>query len=200
MVEFYTMDIGKLTDPMNDPQVLENLGEQRKEKILKCKRELSRKQSFGAGLLLKQCFDKYSIDMDSIRYNEKGKPEVDGFFFNLSHSEDYVVLAVSDKPVGCDIEKIKSAREGIARRYFSDKENLYLESFQGDSRIQEFYRIWTIKESYVKMTGEGISFTKSFPEVRFEEKIYIYRDGKRLSCSIEEYEIDGYKCSVCSLE
>ena len=197
MVKIYTMDIRTLSDPADCPQVLDGLGKQRSEKILKCKQEKSRKQSLGAGLLLKQCFDELGIEMDAITYNVKGKPEVEGSYFNLSHSEDYVILAVGEMQIGCDIEKIQSGREGIAKRYFTEAENRYLETFEGEARIQEFYRIWTIKESYTKMTGEGMTFSKSLPEVRFEEEICIYQDGSKVSCTIKEYDMEGYKCAVC---
>ena len=48
-----------------------------------------------------------------LRTNENGKPIVEGICFNLSHSGDYVICAVSERPVGCDIEQIKEENRVI---------------------------------------------------------------------------------------
>ena len=53
----------------------------------------------------------------------------------------------------------------------------------------EFFRLWTMKESYVKMTGEGLRLPLNQFEIRFEERVKIYRDGKTCACFLKEYEI-----------
>ncbi len=72
--------------------------------------------------------------------------------FNLSHSGDYLVLAVGDVPIGVDIEKITRVRPKVMERYFSDSEKEKVAKEGADA----FYEIWTKKESYIKYTGNGL--------------------------------------------
>ena len=108
--------------------------------------------------MIKQYF---GVEFDSFRYNDNGKPFVDkeGIFFNISHSKGRVVCAVSDKPVGVDIEKLteKSTEEieNFAKRYFVENEVLTLE--QENYSSVAFYEIWTKKEAYSKMLGSALS-------------------------------------------
>ena len=102
----------------------------------------------------------------SFTYGERGKPFANvPFEFNVSHSGEYVLCAVSEMPIGVDIEQIKPFRSGMVARYFTDTEAAYV---WGDSPVpngnvtdfdtcKRFYRVWTAKESYAKMTGTGIS-------------------------------------------
>lgn len=97
----------------------------------------------------------------------KGKPSANvPFHFNVSHSGDFVLCAVSDKPIGADIEQIKPFRAGLVGRYFTKAEAAYIrggnplpaaESVSDPDTCARFYRVWTAKEAYVKMTGTGIS-------------------------------------------
>ena len=91
----------------------------------------------------------------------QGKPYLandPGIHFNLSHSGDLVVCAVSGQAVGADIERIerKADADAIAKRFFSPDEIAYLAA-QDDDTHAAFYQIWTMKESYVKWSGQGLS-------------------------------------------
>jgi len=198
MVKVYVMDILKLPDPMEYPECMDELPEDRKAKILRFKQSINRKQSLGAGLLLKQIFDENNQKLDDLYYGENGKPEVKGLYFNLSHSDEMVVCAVAESPVGCDIEKVDKYREGIAERNFTDNEMRYLKRFQGEERKEEFYRLWTMKESYLKMTGEGITVSLDQIEFVLEDFVQVFRNGNPCRCNVYEYDIPGYKLTVCT--
>lgn len=200
MVKIYVSNISDLPDPKDHPEILKGLSKKRIEKTLRYRQVKDRKQSFGAGLLLKKCLFEYGIDMESIRYGENGKPEAKGIHFNISHSQDMVVCVVSNQPVGCDIENVDDLKEGIAERFFTDNEIRYLNTFSGDKKRDEFYRLWTMKESYMKMTGEGMSLALDKFEFIIESDVKVYRDGKLCTCNIREYEIQGYKLTVCAEE
>lgn len=89
-----------------------------------------------------------------------GKPyvqELDDFHFNISHSGEWTVLAISDKEVGVDIQKIKLPRANIAKRFFTRRENLMLNSLSGNKKSAAFTRMWTLKESRVKVTDERLA-------------------------------------------
>lgn len=95
-------------------------------------------------------------------YNPYGKPSLEhdpGFSFNLSHSGNWVVL-LWDKggpDLGIDVEQIVPIDLGIAERFFSPRENADLLSRTGFERLDYFYRLWTLKESFVKASGKGLS-------------------------------------------
>ena len=102
----------------------------------------------------------------SFTQGDKGKPYANvPFFFNVSHSGDFVLCAVSDVPIGADVEHIKPFRAGMVARYFTEIEAAYVwgNSPAPDGNATDpaicarFYRVWTAKEAYVKMTGTGIS-------------------------------------------
>ncbi len=83
---------------------------------------------------------------------EKGKPYAAEGFFSISHSGDKVVCAVSELPVGVDVEKIRKNKQRVAKRYFTEQEKSALA--QDDT---QFWRIWTGKEALCKLTGEGLA-------------------------------------------
>lgn len=98
-----------------------------------------------------------------IERDAHGKPSVkciDGFHYNLSHSGQRVVIAYGSHPLGVDVELVRSAadRERMAHRFFTDEERAYI-SRETDStaRAERWTRVWTMKESYLKYLGIGLS-------------------------------------------
>jgi len=109
-----------------------------------------------------------------------------------------VICAVGDKPVGCDIERTAQARKKVAERFFASEEIEYLHSFSGDTLNREFFRLWTMKESYIKMTGEGLKLPLGSFYVDIGGDLSVFREGLPCDCRIKEYPIDGYALSICS--
>ena len=175
MVILYAAKIGNIVDPQIHPEIMDGLSDARKEKILRYKMEHSRKQGLAAGLLLKYVLESRYLSMEDISYGQNGKPQMQGLHFNLSHSKDIVICAVSDKNVGCDVEAIATVKEGIAERFFTENENNYLKSFKAEEKMSEFFRLWTIKESYMKLTGEGMSLLLQGFDVNMSNSVKIYR-------------------------
>lgn len=105
------------------------------------------------------------VDAGAVRfsYNEHGKPRLareQGFRFNLSHSGDRALLAVScDGEVGADIEVVRPdwSPDDVARRFFSPQECRMLQELPADHRQGAFFRVWTRKEAYIKAHGRGLS-------------------------------------------
>ena len=200
MVEVYITDINKLPDPKINLEIMDGLIKERKEKILRFRNPNDRKRSLGAGLLLSKCLKCRGIDQKDIKYGENGKPEVIGVYFNLSHSGNIAVCAIGNEEVGCDVEAVTEVKSNIAKRFFTVSENKYLDQFEGEKRQKEFYRLWTMKESYLKMTGEGMSVKLDSFEFLIKNDVKVYRDGSLDSCYIKEYDIPGYKLTVSAKE
>ena len=80
--------------------------------------------------------------------------------FNLSHSGDYALIAVTREcKVGIDVERIRQgvSHEGIAHRYFSRREISELVALPPEERRIAFFNGWTRKEAYIKAHGLGLS-------------------------------------------
>ena len=100
--------------------------------------------------------------------------------FNISHSEDLVICAVSDFEIGIDIqEKSRMNTDRIAKKVMSPGEHKkYLTSSE---RQDFFYRVWVMKESYVKWTGDGITRElHSLPMDGWHQFLYV--DHRFASC------------------
>ena len=72
-------------------------------------------------------------------------PGLEGRWFSLSHSGGLALCALSDGPVGVDVELVLPRRAGLPRRLLSQAE---LARFDGS--WEDFYRLWTLKESWCK--------------------------------------------------
>lgn len=102
---------------------------------------------------------------EAIRFsaNRYGKPGLAGedsgrLFFNLSHSHDVALLAVSpDVEVGADIEEIRPIEAEVAEAHFSQHELDALQPLTGEQWLRGFYRCWTRKEAILKAEGVGLN-------------------------------------------
>ena len=93
---------------------------------------------------------------------DRNKPMADNCFVSISHSGDMVAVCTSDKPIGIDIEKINTTRnlEKLSKRVFKGQE---LTLFEENPTPEIFYEIWTKKEAYSKIDGQGtIEIMKGF--------------------------------------
>lgn len=89
-----------------------------------------------------------------------GKPylrEYPQIQFNISHCMGMAVLAVGDCSVGIDVEYVRPYREPLLKRVLSEAELRQMEAVGEAGREELFFRFWTLKESYVKAVGCGIT-------------------------------------------
>ena len=142
---------------------MSRLSPARQEKILRHRFPQDRLLSLGAGLLLDQGLRDWGLcERDAaLEYRHNGKPYLRDYpdrYFNLSHSGNMVMAAFSCREVGCDIEQIRPARMDVAARFFTAEERMDLsrECLTEEERNRRFARYWTIKESVLKVTGEGM--------------------------------------------
>jgi len=129
-------------------------------------------------------------------------PEPNGIHFNISHSGNCVVCAVDEKAVGVDIEVIKPIDFNIAERFFSKAEYLTLINQPKEMQMKYFYMIWTLKESYIKADGRGLSLPlNSFSIDIKHDKISVVTSNELSNCYFKKYDIDNlHISSVCSLD
>ena len=100
-------------------------------------------------------------------------PAYPDFHYNISHSGDYVVCAYSAQPIGIDIQQIpdKARRAAsITGHFFSDREAAALQDLPDFEMRRLFTRFWTSRESYMKLTGRGLS--EPFPLLDLQRELH----------------------------
>lgn len=147
-----------------------------------------------------------------------GKPYLsdNSLYFSISHCDGLAVCVLAQAPVGVDCESIRHTSKAVMKRCYSESEAQYVVASPDSNNV--FSRLWTLKESYVKMTGEGIAgdlktkcFDISNGRVLFESGAVFYNysgtidneyyhisvccktDNKRLAgkIEIEDFDIDN---------
>lgn len=105
------------------------------------------------------------FDQSYIKKGVHGKPFWAGqekIYFNVSNTTGIVVCAVSDLDVGADTEQIRPVRTAVIKRCCTEDEIGYIMANSGESQEEQkrekFFQLWTLKESYIKMTGKGMYF------------------------------------------
>ena len=202
----YIADMSVLKDSSAFENLLKRVPDYRQKKAMSFKFPKGQMQSLGVGLLLhKACEDAGIVGADErVAYGENGKPYLVDFpdvHFNLSHSGERVMCVISPFEVGCDVEIIKGDRGRLAERFFKPEESAWIKHFETlEKQSEAFYRLWTLKECYMKVTGRGMSLMPDKFALRVDENenISLYHDGDRPEYDLREIDLhDGYRYAYC---
>ncbi len=204
MTNIYLADTAFLDSDEVFSDALDKVSSFRREKVLKYRFRKDRNLSLLAGLLLDRGLSAYGLsEKDSVfEVSEKGKPYLKDhpeIFFSLSHSGTRAAAVFSDRPCGIDIEKIEGDESELAKRFFHEEEYRYLRSLEDvQKRTADFYRIWTAKESYLKMLGTGLSVPLDSFEIRLDTgRPILYEDGEKKEIFFTEIPVMGYSLDLC---
>ena len=202
----YIADISVLKDSSAFENLLKRVPDYRQKKAMSFKFPKGQMQSLGVGLLLhKACEDAGIVGADErVAYGENEKPYLADFpdvHFNLSHSGERVMCVLSPFDVGCDVEIIKGDRGRLAERFFKPEESAWIKHFETlEKKSEAFYRLWTLKECYMKVTGRGLSLMPDMFALHMDEleNVTLFHDGKRPEYSFREIDLhDGYRYAYC---
>lgn len=159
---------------------------------------------------------KIESPQSKLRYNDHGKPLIDGTVFSVSHSEhalcialqceqvgdsahDYTVYKIQTTntadSIGVDIEcvdnKTADRCKKIAKaKFFDSEQQLLQEATTEQDYVDTFCKMWTAKECYCKYTGVGLSDAIGFQTGISHDGICIYTD-------IISMESEKYAVSIC---
>lgn len=142
---------------------------------------------------------EYGLCRDEIWYarGENGKPYLAGqpdVFFNITHCKGLVACVLASAPVGIDAEPIRARRESVEKRVFTPQEQRWMRESKCPDEL--FFRLWTLKESFVKAVGAGISYGLERVPIRMEA-------SGALVCAAADYTFEQrvlwgeYIVSVC---
>lgn len=137
-----------------------------------------RRRFIAARSFLRRTLAEYLSVSPSFVYGAFGKPglsprpDIARMEFNLSHSGDIALLAITRGPVGVDVEQVilVSELQRMASRFFSAYENAALNEVPPDTRDFAFYRCWTRKEAFLKALGHGLAHPLDSFDVSLDEK------------------------------
>ena len=205
MVKVYIADVTILQDEKIYKKLYARLDAERHVKADRFRFPKDRRLSVGAGALLIYALQKENVGNVSIEVKPTGKPYLAGkenLFFNLSHSENMVMCVVADKEVGCDVERRTEFDRALASYVMTKQELQQIYGLDSEAEQQEmFFRLWTLKESYMKATGFGIGLEPGTFGMKVEKECIsvIPPVDERIFYFKEYYADDGYCYSCCSL-
>lgn len=155
-----------------------------------------RDESVYGRIILKYLLSEYFGMKDFIiSTDEKGKPYLVGsnLRFNISHSMEKVFCAVSTDEVGCDVERIRDYKAGVAKRFYSADECIILSD--SEKKQEDFTKLWTLKEAVLKKKGLGISGGLS----QYSFSRYIKSESfTAYGLCFDSFKKDGFYYAICS--
>lgn len=206
----YVTDVENFFDSETISASLSVLPPKRRCEAEKISAGISFLHSLAAGVLLSMRLGEIGIDATELDYKRdtRGKPFfplLRNFHFSISHSGIYVAVAFSDDKVGFDIERIRPDFPDAAKlseRFFSAAEAEYVSAGSKNIEVEneKFFRIWCLKESAVKFSGNGLSDIRKyecFDAVKGEKKKYIESD-EGMRGFFSEFSFDSYRAAVCA--
>lgn len=130
---------------------------------------------------------KYGIKNDQIEfvYNNREKPFLKNYssiYFNSSHSEEVVLIGMTDKcRLGVDIEFIRARKDenAIARLFLSSEEYSSYQRHRSECP-HAFYKFWTAKESVIKALGKGLWEGDLVPEITLLNNQFVLRSKAKI--------------------
>lgn len=210
MVEVFAVKLNRDMKQYEFNKLLCLVSEEKKERIQRFHRYKDSQMCLLADVLIRKIIiDKCNIENKyiSVIKGVNGKPELakpnNDIKFNYSHSGDWIVCAVSEEAVGIDVEQMKDIDMEISESFFSNIEYGDIMKLSGDKQLEYFYDLWTLKESYIKWDGRGLSIPLHDFSFRIkEDKTIEFQSEKYESnCYFKQYLIDDeYKLSVCTSE
>lgn len=179
----------------------------RKEKILRISGKEEKMRSLAAGSILHYALCEelnlplHTKEAFQVEYAEGGKPflkEYTDTYFNLSHSGKYVCCGVGREPVGVDVQRQTEFKEKLALRFFTERDNRMLMECGHEEQKELFFRMWSIKESYIKLTGEGMRKGLASYEIDWSRGAVLEKEKEAPAAFFyEKRDVPEYSFSVC---
>ncbi len=163
------------------------LSPSREEHIQRFRRQEDRARSLTGEWLLRQLLkEHWGEESPAILRQDNGRPVLQNSCLHISiaHSDDLVVCAADEQPVGIDVEHMKPFRWALAERVCTHRELCYvLQQLRPDGQlcqdsggIQRFYEIWTGKEAWFKMLGTGLGDLQSVDVLTLNRQCFRQED------------------------
>lgn len=185
MLETYILKIDKDLSMDDFKKLLGFVSEEKKERILRFHRfEDAQRTLLGDAMARYAICKRFAINNKDLVFgsNDFGKPVLlspSGIHFNISHSGNWIVCAIDTSPVGIDVETIKAIDLRIAERFFQKSEYSILINQPKEIIQSYFYKIWTLKESYIKFIGKGLFIALDSFSIEIEDNNIKAKNGNK---------------------
>ncbi len=176
---------GKLSDISQEQydRVYSTLTPSRKAHIDSMKIQEDRKRSLMATYLLQRLLMQYGLSDIEIETDEKGKPYITNknLYISISHSKEAVACAVSETPVGIDIQIIKPVTEKLInfvstkeeREYIITSKTNFVQGLADEDTSKRFFSVWTAKEAFYKKNCGEIKNLRSINTLPLKKQTFI---------------------------
>ena len=145
--------------PEEIQRLLSLVSDERREEALKYKHLFGQFACLKSYVMLRELLEQKGLSHPFLfGYNEHGKPFLKDHpevHFNLSHCKNGIAVAMSDQPVGIDIESYREVSDSLIRYTMNEEEQRIIET--SDDPIRAFTEYWTKKEAVFKLRGTGIT-------------------------------------------
>ncbi len=200
----FALDVSTLADPDVFDACYQAQRTERRERVGRMRFDNGKRLCLGAGVVMEHALAFAGCRDKDIVITPQGKPTVEGCFFNISHTDEIAVCAVSDREVGIDIERFdRKLTESVIKKAFTPAE---IRMAEGNPDI--FIHLWTIKESVMKWFGLGLGLMPEHIDVQLAEgsdtrvtisdpnhpKLSSQADALRFTC----FRHEDYHIAVCS--
>lgn len=198
----YAASVAPLAEEKRYQAAYDAASPERKARADRYRREEDRRLSLGAELLLRHALRQEGIkELPPILRDAGGKPRFADcpWRFSLSHSGELALCALSPCEVGCDAEQITQADLAVAGRYFRREEYEDLLSRSPAEQNRLFFRYWTLKESFLKATGRGLSLPLDSFRVLPDSPSRVTEIADGENYRFAEFDtVAGYQIAVCT--
>ncbi|NCC16473.1 MAG: 4'-phosphopantetheinyl transferase superfamily protein [Clostridia bacterium] len=201
MMELLMLDADELLNPQKYQKAMEVVGEARRSKIEKMRKEESKRLSLAAGILLRYAF--LSVNQlelyNAIEITENGKPFLPNneYYFSLSHSGKFAICGFADASIGCDIELVREKLPHTTKIFTDDEEKTFGALDEKEKKLFFFY-LWTCKESVTKWIGKGIAFPFHHFSVMTGQQVKKTIVIEEKNLFLGSFQIENYIVSLCA--
>lgn len=192
MMKFEILNIKDLTEG-DFAAAFESMSSERKARCLRFNfAEDRRRMAFGEMLLRKLISKEFNSENILIKNLPSGKPvafaDNKEIYVSISHSGDFVAAALCDNEVGIDLEVTREVKPDFIKKVLSADELEFVN--ESNDKTMAFLKVWTAKEAYLKLTGEGLSGLKS------ANVLPLIKDGEKDGLVLQEHHTPDFACTI----
>ena len=172
-----------------------NLTENCKKRLNSMNSSQKRKQF----LAVRKLINLYDINLDDLEYNSNGAPKLkNGKIISISHTSNFSAIAISEKPVGIDIQDYRKKILVLSHKFLNESEKKII-NFKS---IKELTLIWSIKESIYKIYQKSdLSFKRDIEIKSFEDdfkysSVILNKSNKKTFFKSKNIIQSDYICSI----
>lgn len=187
--------------------LLSIVSKERQVRISRMKFDMDRFRLLISEIIARQYISKeIGIPFEMIEFKQGlyGKPYITlekPLSFNWSHAGDWILFAMDSTSIGVDVEQIHHVKElDLAKRFFAPEEVAQLETMPPEARRRHFFKLWSLKESYIKWKGTGMNTSLySFHFIDRKEKGWKFSNHHGDICFFKLLRLDAnHYAAICT--